>query len=403
MSEQLTPERAGMAISAAEVAEWSVDLDRLHGRIAPRFERAEVRARSRRYLTGLLGRVERKNGWQLAEHASEKTPLGMQRLLARAKWDTDAVRDDLRNYVVEHLSDPKGILVVDETGFIKKGDKSVGVKRQYCGTVGKVANCQVGVFLTYASARGRAFVDRELYLPKEWANDKARREEAGVPTEVEFATKPQLARRMLERAFGAGIRPSWVTGDEIYGGDRHLRMFLEGKQQPFVLAVRSDEPVWVDSEDGPRQVGVAGAASGLAPENWQRVSAGDGSKGPRVYDWGRVRLARLTEPGWGHWLLVRRSLIDATDLAYYLVSGTAQTTLGEMVRVAGSRWAIEDSIEMAKGEAGLDEYEVRRWNSWYRHITLSLLAHAFLVVTRARAQAIRAEPEGPEKRGARAD
>jgi SRSO17 transposase len=397
MSENLAFERTSAPVSATDIDEWSADLDRLHERIASRFEREEVRARSRRFLAGLLGRVERKNGWQLAEHVGEKTPDGMQRLLSEARWDADVVRDDLRGYVLEHLGDREGILVVDETGFLKKGTKSVGVKRQYSGTAGKIENCQLGVFLAYASPKGHAFVDRELYLPREWAEDKDRRQEAGVPAEVEFATKPQLAKRMLGRAFAAGIRPAWVTGDEVYGADRALRTYLEGRKQPFVLGVRSNEYVWVGSKLGPWQVAAREVASGLAPGSWRRLSVGDGSKGPRVYDWVRVPLARLTEPGWGRWLLVRRSLSAVTDLAYYVVFGPAETTLAEMVRVAGSRWAIEESLEMAKGEAGLDQYEVRHWVSWYRHITLSLLAHAFLVATRAKMAAVaQSKPEAAQ-------
>ncbi len=388
MSESLAFGQAAAPVSAADIDEWSADLDELHQRIAPRFERAEVRARSRRFLAGLLGRVERKNGWQLAEYAKEPTPDGMQRLLAEAKWDADQVRDDLREYVIEQLGDPAAILVVDETGFLKKGRKSVGVQRQYSGTAGKIENCQIGVLLAYASPKGHAFIDRELYLPKEWAQDKPRRDEAGVPAEVDFATKPQLAKRMLERACAAGVHPAWVTGDDVYGGDRALRTYLEGRKQPFVLGVRRNEYVWVASKLGPCQVAAGEVASGLGAGAWQRLSAGDGAKGPRMYYWALVPLARLAQPDWGHWLLVRRSLSDSTDLAYYVVFGPAETTLAEMVRVAGRRWTIEESIEMAKGEAGLDEYEVRRWVSWYRHVTLALLAHAFLVVTRARMVAI---------------
>ena len=403
MSENLAFERMAAPVSAADIDEWSDDLDQLHQRIASRFGREEVRTRSLRFLAGLLGRVERKNGWQLAEHVGEKSPDGMQRLLSAAKWDADVVRDDLRDYVVEHLGDPEGILVVDETGFLKKGTKSVGVKRQYSGTAGKIENCQIGVFLAYASPKGHGFIDRELYLPKEWAEDKDRRQEAGVPAEVEFATKPQLAKRMLGRAFAAGIRPAWVTGDEVYGADRALKGFLEGEKQPFVLGVRGNEYVWVGSKLGPWQVAAGEVASAIASGDWQRLSAGDGAKGPRMYDWARVPLARLPEPGWGRWLLVRRSLNDVTDLAYYVVFGPAETTLATMVRVAGSRWAIEESIEMAKGEAGLDEYEVRRWTSWYRHVTLSLLAHAFLVATRAKMAAVaQIKPEAAQgiKKGA---
>ena len=389
--------QASVAVRAVDIEEWSAGLDWLHERIAGRFDRAEVRARSRRYLAALLSQVQRKNSWQLAEYVKEKTPDGMQRLLYHAKWDADLVRDDLRSYVVEHLDDGKPVLVVDETGFVKKGAKSVGVKRQYSGTAGRIENCQIGVFLAYASSKGRAFIDRKLYLPREWAEDRERRQEAGIPDEVEFRTKPELAQGMLEGAFVAGVQASWVTGDEVYGGDRRLRVLLEGRRQPFVLAVRSNEMVWVGSKLGPWQVSVAEVASGIAAQDWRRLSAGDGAKGPRVYDWVWVRLGRPPDPGWDHWLLVRRSLSDPTDLAYYVVFGPGETGLEELVRVAGMRWMIEEAIELAKGDAGLDEYEVRHWHSWYRHITLSLLAHAFLVATRLKAQGEKGEPQANER------
>jgi SRSO17 transposase len=259
-----------------------------------------MRARSLRYLQGLLGASKRKNGWQLAEYAQEKTPDGMQRLLATAAWDADAIRDDLRSYVLEHLSDPEAILVLDETGFLKKGSKSVGVKRQYSGTAGRIENCQIGVFLAHASPKGRTFIDRQLYLPAEWAADAARRREAGIPEGVEFATKPQLGLAMLKRAWAAGVCAAWVTGDEVYGRDRALRLWLEKNGQPYVLAVASNEPVWVADEQGPRQVAVAEVAAALAPGDWERRSAGEGSKGLRLYDWARVPLARLAEAAWGY-------------------------------------------------------------------------------------------------------
>ncbi len=375
----------GAPVGVDDIDEWGVALEDLHGRVAARFYRLEVRERARRYVTGLLGRVDRKNCWQLAEYVKEPTPDGMQRLLSTAQWDADEVRNDLRGYVLDHLGKENAILVIDETGFVKKGDKSVGVQRQYSGTAGRIENCQIGVFLAYAGPQGQAFIDRELYLPREWAFDKPRREEAGVPGDVEFRTKPELARRMLERVLDAGIQAAWVIGDEVYGGDRHLRMWLEGREQPFVLAVKSNEPLWVQTDRGPSQVPAAEVAAGIGEEVWERLSAGDGAKGPRLYDWARVPLVRLQEPEWGHWLLTRRSITDPTDLAYYVCFGPAQTTLQELVHVAGKRWAIEECIEMAKGEAGLDEYEVRHWEGWYRNITLSMLAHAFLVATRARA------------------
>jgi SRSO17 transposase len=371
------------AVDEEAVTTWAAGLDAVHARVAPRFARAEPRRRALAYLRGLLSPVERKNGWQLAEQAGEATPDGMQHLLARADWDADQVRDDLRVYVVEHLGDEQAVLVVDETGFLKKGTKSVGVQRQYSGTAGRIENCQIGVFLAYASRKGRTFLDRELYLPKEWATDTARREEAAVPASVEFQTKPQLARAMLERALGAGVPFAWVTGDEIYGGDRRLRLWLEEHQVPHVLAVKSTEPLWTRTTW--RQVAAKTLAAGLADTDWERLSAGEGAKGPRVYDWAWVPIRALPEPGWEYWLLVRRSIADPTELAYYVCFCPAGTPLGELVRVAGTRWAIEESFESAKGEVGLDHYEVRRWPGWYRHITLALLAHAYLTVTRAAA------------------
>jgi SRSO17 transposase len=373
------------------VAEWSKELERLHRRIAPRFYRSEVRARSRRYLEGLLSQIRRKNGWQVAEHAKEKTPDGMQRLVSTARWDADGVRDDLRDYVLEHLEHPQAVLVLDETGFLKQGSKSVGVKRQYSGTAGRIENCQIGVFLAYASPKGHAFIDRELYLPKEWAADAERRREAGVPDEIAFATKPTLALQMLKRAEAAGVHAAWVTGDEVYGRDRTLRMWLEAHRQPYVLTVACNEWVWVVDEQGRRQAPANEVASAIGQDQWHKLSAGEGAKGPRLYDWARVPLARLPEPGWSHWLLVRRSLSDPTELAYYVCFARTGASLEDLVYAAGMRWTIDDAIKAAKQETGLDEYEVRRWEGWYRHITLSLLAYAFLVVTRT---AMRAADSG---------
>jgi SRSO17 transposase len=361
---------------------WAEELDRVHRRLGPRFVRSEPRQRVRAYLAGLLGPVERKNGWQLAERAGEATPTGMQRVLSGSHWDADAVRDDLRTYVVEHLGDPGAVLVIDETGFLKKGTKSVGVKRQYSGTAGRIENCQIGVFLVYASQHGRTFLDRELYLPQEWVDDAERRLEAGVPTDLTFQTKPELAQQMLARALAADVPVAWVTGDEVYGGARRLRLWLEAEQQPFVLAIKRSEPLWVLTERGPLEWSAADIAATVAPADWTCLSAGDGAKGPRLYDWTRVAIRPLRERGWEHWLLVRRSLSDPEDLAYYVCYAPAGTSLEELVRVAGTRWAIEACIEEAKGEVGLDQYEVRKWGGWYRHITLALFAHAMLTVIR---------------------
>ncbi|MGZ3640386.1 MAG: IS701 family transposase, partial [Ktedonobacterales bacterium] len=386
----------GQELTEAGVASWTAGWDEIQERIGPRFARSEQRQRVGRYVEGLLSSVERKNGWQLAEHAGEARPYGMQRLVADAQWDADAVRDDLRAYVLEHLGDPRAVLVIDETGFLKQGTKSVGVKRQYSGTAGHIENCQIGVFLTYAAPEGHVLLDRELYVPREWADDAERRHEAGVPAEVTFATKPQLARRMLERALEAGVPAAWITGDSIYGGDRRLRVWLEQQGQPFVLAVTSDEPLWAVLDGRWGQPRADAIAAQIPAGGWRRLSAGEGAKGPRWYDWARVRLARLQltveERRWEHWLLVRRSRSDPTDLAYYVVFAPAGTSLRTLARVAGQRWRIEQSFELAKGEVGLDHYEVRRWDGWYRHMTLAMFALAYLAVLRAH---LHAQVEAP--------
>ena len=386
-------------LTAAELVTWTEGLDEVQQRIGSRFARSEQRQRARRYLDGLLSSVERKNGWQLAEQAGETRPYGMQRLLAGAKWDADAVRDDLRMYVVEQLGDPRAVLVIDETGFLKQGTKSVGVKRQYSGTAGRIENCQIGVFLAYAAPTGHVLLDRELYLPREWADDAERRQEAGAPEAVSFATKPELARRMVERARAAGVPVAWVTGDSIYGGDRRLRVWLEQQALPFVLAVTSAEPLWAVLDGHWGQPRADRIAAHIPADGWQRLSAGAGAKGPRWYDWARVPLARLQltaeERRWEHWLLVRRSRSDPTDLTYYVVFAPTGTTLRTLARVAGQRWCIEQSFELAKGEVGLDHYEVRRWDGWYRHMTLAMFALAYLAVLRARLQAPPPPPPPP--------
>jgi SRSO17 transposase len=368
-------------MDAAETIAWGTELERVWQRLRPRFARAEMRVRCRRYLHGLLGETRRKNGWQLAEAVGERTPHGMQDLLSRAVWNAEAVRDDLRAYVVEHLGDAEAVLVIDETGFLKKGTRSVAVQRQYSGTAGRIENCQIGVFLAYASPHGHAFLDRALYLPQAWAADAPRREAAGVPPAVGFATKPQLARAMLARAFAARVPAAWITGDEVYGNDGSLRRWLEAQQRPYVLAVACSHPVW----DGGRQVRVDALVAQIPPEAWQRLDVGAGSKGPRLYDWACARLPYWTEVGWAPWLLLRRSLSDPTDLAFYHAFGREETTVAALARVAGTRWTIEGCLEEAKGEVGLADYEVRRWDGWYRHVTLALLAHAVLAVTRATA------------------
>src|SRR5262245_643617 len=395
---------SGQELTPTEVATWTAGWDEVQERIGPRFARSEQRQRVRRYVDGLLSPVERKNGWQLAEQAGEARPYGMQRLLAAAKWKTDAVRDDLRAYVVEQLGDPRAVLVIDETGFLKQGTKSVGVKRQYSGTAGRIENCQIGVFLTYAAPQGHVLLDRELYLPREWAEDAERRQEAGVPQEVRFATKPQLARRMLERAFAAGVPAARVTGDSIYGGDRRLRVWLEQQEQPFVLAVTSAEPLFAILAGHFGQPRADRIAADIPANEWRRLSAGAGTKGPRTYDWARVGLARLQltaeERRWEHWLRFRRGRQAPTDLADYVVFAPAGTSLRTLARVAGQRWRVEQSFELAKGEVGLDHYEVRRWDGWYRHMTLAMFALAYLAVLRARLQIVQVQPASPTQTAA---
>jgi SRSO17 transposase len=368
-------------MEATEPIVGAAELERVWWRLRPRFARAEMRLRCRRYLHGLLGEVKRKNGWQLAEAVGERTPHGMQEFLSRAVWDAEAVRDDLRAYVVEHLGDPNAVLVVDETGFLKKGTQSVGVQRQYSGTAGRIENCQIGVFLAYASPRGHAFLDRALYLPKNWTEDAGRREAAGIPPEITFAPKGELAQAMLARALAAAVPAAWVTGDEVYGNDGALRRWLEAQDQPYVLAVACSHPVWQDGV----QVRADALVAQIPDEGWQRIDVGAGSKGPRLYDWACGRLPYLTAAGRAQWLLIRRSLSDPAELAFYRAFGREESTVAELARVAGTRWTIEGCLEEAKGEVGLADYEVRRWDGWYRHVTLALLAHAVLAVTRATA------------------
>ncbi len=303
--------------------------------------------------------------------------------MGRADWDPEAVRDDLRAYVVEHLGDPGAILVVDETGVVKKGSASAGVAKQYTGSVGKVEQAQVGVFLAYAGPTGVAFLDRALYLPEEWTDDPARCRRAGIPATVGFATKPQLAQVQLARARAAGVPAAWVTADSVYGDDRSLRIWLEAQEQAYVLAVSGKEYVNVAATWTQRRVSTLLTELKVLPtDGWQRLSAGDGAKGPRWYDWYRLPLVPPLQAGYERWCLVRRSLSDPDDLQAYVVFAPADTPLADLVRVAGSRWTIESAFEAAKGEVGLDQYEVRSWTGWQRHMTLALFAQAVLTVVR---------------------
>jgi SRSO17 transposase len=371
-----------------DLAAWIAGLDDLFALVAGRFFRVEPRRRARAYVRGLLAPLASKNGWTLAEAAGDATPDGMQRLLNAAAWDADGVRDDVRAYVARHLGSAGGVLAVDETGFLKKGLRSAGVQRQYSGTAGRVENCQLGVFCAYVTGKGRALIDRELYLPRSWTQDQDRCRQAAVPQDVEFATRTGLARTMLTRALDAGVPATWVTADEAYGKDRKFRDWLEARRIGYVVAIAGNQAV-AGSAGTSRADVLAAHAPGRA---WKRCSCGNGAKGPRVFDWAVASLPDdegSAPPGWSRHLLVRRSLTRNSkgehELACYLCCALAGTTDDELIRVAGSRWAVEECFQAAKTETGLGQYQVRRYDAWYRHITLAMLAHAYLCVTAATA------------------
>jgi SRSO17 transposase len=389
--------RWSIVVSAGLVGSWEHELGELFARIAGRFARVEPRKRAFAYVRGLLSPLERRNGWTLAEQAGDGSPDGMQALLSSPCWDADAVRDDVRRYLVERIGDPAGILIADETGFVKKGVRSAGVQRQYSGTAGRTENCQIGTFLCYASDKGRALIDRELYLPRSWTDDRDRCRAAAVPDEVGFATKPQQARAMLERAIAAGVPFAWFTADEAYGQNPGLRGWLEEQDIAYVMATRCDDEVTSGLFTTTR---VDRLIAKLPQGAWQRLSCGDGAHGPRRYDWARLPIRRPFPHGRRGWVLARRSSSDPTEIAYYVCFGPRGTRLRELVRVAGTRWAIEESFQTAKNEVGLDQYQVRRYDAWYAHITLAMAAAAFLVATRA-AEAAKGAPPATEKRSSR--
>jgi len=375
----------GNDLCVARVQDWADGLAELDALIGGRFARSEPRVHALAYVQGLLSGEERKNSWTLSERAGDATPDGMQRLLSTADWDSDLVRDDLRSYVVAHLGDPGGVLVLDETGFLKKGTRSAGVARQYSGTAGRIENCQIGVFLTYATTAGRTFLDRELYVPRAWIDDRERCAAAGIGPEVEFRTKPELAMAMLRRAHDGGVPAGWVSADEVYGQHYQLRATCEELGYNYVLAVAVKQHVIAgpDRFEG-QEFRADDLIAALPAQSWQRRSAGKGSKGERVYDWARVRVHGPEYPDSAYWLMARRNLTDPTDLAYYLCHAPARTSLSDLVRVAGIRWTIEETFQTAKGQTGLDHYQVRQYTGWYRHITLSMLAHAYLTITRTK-------------------
>lgn len=380
----------GENVVVADVAEWAQGLDEVGELIGARFARAEPRANAMAYLQGLLSGVKRKNSWTISEQAGQKTPDAMQRLLSTTDWDPDVLRDDLRAYVVSYLGDQDGVLVVDETGFLKKGTRSAGVARQYSGTAGRTENCQIGVFLTYATGHGRTFLDRELYLPKAWTEDPDRCAAAGIPDERRFATKPELAATMIEAAVAGHVPARWVTADAVYGQAWSFRRAVEETGLHYVLGVPASQSVV--AKTGPlawHQVRAKELIASLPAQAWRARTAGIGSKGERRYGWARARVNGMLHPAGEYWLLARRSLSDPTEIAYYLCYGPRRVSLAELARIAGTRWSIEETFQTAKGQTGLDQYQVRQYTGWYRHITLAMLAHAFLTVTRARAAAKR--------------
>jgi len=388
-----------------DVDQWADDFTAFQVRFADLFGRWEPRAQAGKYMRGLLSPIEHSSTWQIAEIVGDCIPDATQRLLYRADWDADAARDRLQEFIVETFGDANAIAVVDETGFIKKGTASVGVQRQYSGTAGRIENCQIGVFLSYATSRGHAFLDRRLYLPQSWCGDHKRREQAKIPEAITFQTKDKLAQAMLEYAWTQGVPMRWVTGDEVYGDAATLRDSVATHGYLYVLAVRSNTVVWLERpqlvEPTQKRHGPPATALVLAPEApplmsvaaivqswpdhvWQRLSIAEGEKGPRIYDWAyhRVVEPRDSMPGPDGWLLARRSISDPTEVAYYLSNAPGTTPLQTMASVGSARYTVEQCIEEGKGDAGLDAYQIRHWPSWHRHITLSMMAHAWLASIR---------------------
>jgi SRSO17 transposase len=392
-----------------ELEAWQEEFEQFHARFADLFERSESREQAKKYLRGLLAQADRKNSWQIAEAVGERIPDRMQRLLYRVPWDADAARDRLQRFVIETFGDDEGIGVVDETSFLKKGTHSAGVARQYLGAAGKLENGQVATVLSYAAKGAHVFLDRRLYLPEEWVWNRQRRAQARVPQEVRFETKPEQAMAMLMHAWEQGMPMRRVTGDEVYGDSPRLRETIQAHGRFYVLAVSANTRVWSERpevEEPQEQTGgrprvaprvvqgapkaqmVSEVVANLPAHAWKRLAVMQGEKGAIEYHWARTRVVESRDrlPGPDVWLLARRSLSDPTQLAYYLAYVPARTSLETKVRVASSRYTVEQCIEEAKGETGLDEYEVRFWHSWYRHITLSMMAHAWLASIRRQEQ-----------------
>ena len=380
---------------------WASTLRAVKRRMRGLFAQERAAVNAGLFLDGLLGDERRKTGWMRAEAAGDPGPWRQQALLGRDRWEADELRDMVRDYVIEHLADQDAVLVIDETGFLKQGKASCGVARQYTGSAGKITNCQIGVFASYVSRHGYAFVDRTLYLPKAWTNDPARCKAAHVPAEVEFSTKPQLATKMIERAITAHVPFAWVAADTVYGvGD--IENVLRRAGKGYVLGVSSAH--WFGSWNRKRPLGGSAEeiAKALPASDWQRLSAGAGTKGPRLHDWCYLELANLeteefNDENHGLWtrgLLIRRNIADG-DLAYFTTWCPTGTSIATLVSVEGRRWAIEDSFETAKNEFGLDHNETRSWHGWHRHVSLVMLAFAMMAAIRHHAN--RSAPKKTKK------
>jgi SRSO17 transposase len=373
---------------------WASSLRDLKGRMRGLFTQERVATSANLFLDGLLGAERRKTGWMRAEAAGDPGPWRQQAILGRGRWDADGLRNIVRDYVVEHLATNDAVLVIDETGFLKQGKASCGVARQYTGSAGKITNCQIGVFAAYVSARGHAFIDRALYLPKSWTGDPARLAATQVPDAVAFATKPALAVAMIDRALVAEVPFSWVAADAVYGvGD--VEQALRHACKGYVLGVKSDHFFGSWSRTPPVGGKAHEIAQDLEPDKWQRLSAGEGTKGPRLHDWAYLELADLdadeyseTKSGlWTRGLMIRRNISDG-DLAFFTTWCPAGTDIQTLVTVEGHRWAIEDSFETTKNELGLDHNETRSWHGWHRHVSFVMLAFAMMAVIRYRANEV---------------
>jgi SRSO17 transposase len=387
---------------------WASALRNVKGRIRPLFSQERVAASAGQFLDGLLGSEPRKTGWMRAEAAGDPGPWRQQAIVGRGHWDADALRDIVREYALETLSDPDAVLVIDETGFLKQGKASCGVARQYTGSAGKITNCQIGVFAAYVSRHGHAFIDRALYLPREWTDDPKRLKGSHVPDGIGFATKPQMARKMIARAIAAKVPFSFVAADTVYGtGD--LVNLLRKAGKGYVLGVAANH---VFNTWGKKQF-VRGTAEeiaqSLSKSAWRRMSSGEGTKGPRLHDWAYLELAdldageysdTLTGP-WTRGLLIRRSIADPAELAFFSTWCPKATPMAKLVAIEGHRWAIEDSFETAKNEFGLDHNETRSWHGWHRHVSLVMLAFAMMAIIRHHANAVPLKKTLPHLRTAK--